>query len=76
VRHSLTSVQADATLISAHFANAARARRIQARDSGPLAAVMEHQKLAWEPGSRQAYHAVTLGFYEQSWPLIRQDGST
>ena len=25
---------------------------------------MARQKPAWEPGTRQAYHALTLGFYE------------
>lgn len=29
-----------------------------------LAAVLARQKPAWEPGTRQAYHAITLGFYE------------
>ena len=29
-----------------------------------LADVMARQRPAWEPGSRQAYHALTLGFYE------------
>jgi len=29
-----------------------------------LAKVMARQKPAWEPGSRQAYHAITIGFYE------------
>src|SRR5512143_2797306 len=29
-----------------------------------LAAALARQKPAWEPGTRQAYHAVTLGFYE------------
>ena len=29
-----------------------------------LAAVMERQAPAWPPGTRQAYHALTLGFYE------------
>jgi CubicO group peptidase (beta-lactamase class C family) len=29
-----------------------------------LAEVMARQKPAWEPGTRQAYHAVTIGFYE------------
>src|SRR5689334_22615712 len=33
-------------------------------DPDRLAAVMAHQKPAWEPGTRQAYHAITLGFYE------------
>ena len=29
-----------------------------------LAIVLARQKPAWEPGTRQAYHALTLGFYE------------
>jgi len=29
-----------------------------------LAEVMARQKPAWEPGERQAYHGLTLGFYE------------
>jgi len=29
-----------------------------------LAVVLARQKPAWEPGARQAYHAITLGFYE------------
>ncbi len=29
-----------------------------------LATVLARQKPAWEPGTRQAYHALTLGFYE------------
>jgi CubicO group peptidase (beta-lactamase class C family) len=29
-----------------------------------LAIVLARQKPAWPPGSRQAYHAVTLGFYQ------------
>lgn len=29
-----------------------------------LASVLARQKPAWEPGTRQAYHAVTIGFYE------------
>src|SRR5215471_20183185 len=29
-----------------------------------LAAVMARQRPAWEPGTRQAYHGLTLGFYE------------
>lgn len=33
-------------------------------DPDRLAQVMARQKPAWEPGSRQAYHALTLGFYE------------
>ena len=33
-------------------------------DLDRLAVVLARQKPAWEPGTRQAYHAVTLGFYE------------
>ena len=33
-------------------------------DLDRLAAVLARQKAAWEPGTRQAYHALTLGFYE------------
>jgi CubicO group peptidase (beta-lactamase class C family) len=29
-----------------------------------LAVVLARQRPAWEPGTRQAYHAITLGFYE------------
>ena len=33
-------------------------------DLDRLAAVMARQKPAWPPGTRQAYHGLTLGFYE------------
>ncbi len=33
-------------------------------DLDRLASVMARQKPAWEPGMRQAYHAISLGFYE------------
>lgn len=33
-------------------------------DPDRLAVVLARQKPAWEPGTRQAYHAITLGFYE------------
>lgn len=33
-------------------------------DSDRLAAILARQKPAWDPGTRQAYHAQTLGFYE------------
>jgi CubicO group peptidase (beta-lactamase class C family) len=33
-------------------------------DLDRLAEVLARQKPAWEPGTRQAYHALTLGFYE------------
>ena len=38
-------------------------RRVVA-DLDRLARVMARHKPAWEPGTRQAYHALTLGFYE------------
>lgn len=39
-------------------------------DLDRLAEVMAGQRPAWEPGERQAYHAITLGFYEGE--LIRR----
>jgi CubicO group peptidase (beta-lactamase class C family) len=33
-------------------------------DLDRLAVVLARQQPAWEPGTRQAYHALTLGFYE------------
>ena len=33
-------------------------------DLDRLAEILARQKPAWEPGTRQAYHAITLGFYE------------
>jgi CubicO group peptidase (beta-lactamase class C family) len=33
-------------------------------DLDRLAVVLARQKPEWEPGTRQAYHALTLGFYE------------
>jgi CubicO group peptidase (beta-lactamase class C family) len=33
-------------------------------DFDRLAHVLARQKPAWEPGTRQGYHAITLGFYE------------
>jgi len=38
-------------------------RRLVA-DLDRLAVVLARQKPAWEPGTRQAYHGITLGFYE------------
>jgi CubicO group peptidase (beta-lactamase class C family) len=35
-----------------------------------LAVVLARQKPVWEPGTRQAYHAITLGFYESE--LLRR----
>lgn len=39
-------------------------------DVDRLAEVLARQKPAWEPGMRQAYHAVTIGFYESE--LLRR----
>jgi len=39
-------------------------------DLDRLAVVLARQKPAWPPGTRQAYHALTLGFYEGE--LIRR----
>ena len=33
-------------------------------DVNRLAAVLARQRPAWEPGTRQAYHAITLGYYQ------------
>jgi CubicO group peptidase (beta-lactamase class C family) len=33
-------------------------------DLDRLAVVLARQRPAWEPGTRQAYHAITLGFYQ------------
>lgn len=39
-------------------------------DLDRLAVVLARQKPFWEPGTRQAYHAITLGFYESE--LLRR----
>lgn len=39
-------------------------------DLDRLAGVMERQRPIWTPGERQAYHAITLGFYENE--LVRR----
>ncbi len=39
-------------------------------DPDRLAAVLARQRQAWPPGDRQAYHGITLGFYESE--LIRR----
>jgi CubicO group peptidase (beta-lactamase class C family) len=39
-------------------------------DLDRLAVVLARQKPAWEPGTRQGYHAITLGFYESE--LLRR----
>jgi CubicO group peptidase (beta-lactamase class C family) len=39
-------------------------------DLDRLAVVLARQKPAWEPGTRQGYHAITLGYYENE--LLRR----
>ena len=52
-----------------------RVDRAVIADLDRLAGIMERQRPAWEPGERQAYHAISLGFYEGE--LIRRvDPST
>jgi CubicO group peptidase (beta-lactamase class C family) len=46
------------------FALDERVDRSVVADLDRLAAVLARQKPAWEPGTRQAYHAITLGYYE------------
>lgn len=46
------------------FAFDERVDRIVVADLDRLAGALARQKPAWEPGTRQAYHALTLGFYE------------
>ncbi len=40
------------------------------RDLDKLAVILARQRPRWEPGARQAYHAITLGFYESE--LLRR----
>lgn len=44
--------------------------RATVADLDRLAVILARQKPAWPPGTRQAYHALTLGFYEGE--LIRR----
>lgn len=39
-------------------------------DPDALAAAIARQKPAWEPGTRQGYHAISIGFYESE--LVRR----
>jgi len=39
-------------------------------DLDRLAVVLARQKPAWEPGTRQAYHGITIGYYENE--LLRR----
>lgn len=52
------------------FAFDEQADRSVVADLNRLAVVLARQKPAWEPGTRQAYHAITLGYYESE--LLRR----
>jgi CubicO group peptidase (beta-lactamase class C family) len=44
--------------------------RSMVADLDRLAVIMARQKPAWEPGTRQGYHAISLGFYQSE--LLRR----
>ncbi len=52
------------------FAFEEQGDRTLVADLDRLAVVLARQKPAWEPGTRQAYHAITLGYYENE--LLRR----
>ena len=52
------------------FALDERPVRSLVADPDRLADVLARQRPAWPPGTRQAYHAITLGFYESE--LLRR----
>lgn len=52
------------------FAFDEQGNRSLVADLDRLAVVLARQKPAWEPGTRQAYHAITLGYYESE--LLRR----
>jgi CubicO group peptidase (beta-lactamase class C family) len=52
------------------FALDERPTRSLVADPDRLAKVLARQRPAWPPGSRQAYHGITLGFYESE--LLRR----
>jgi CubicO group peptidase (beta-lactamase class C family) len=52
------------------FALDERPVRSLVADPDRLATVLARQKPAWPPGTRQAYHGITLGFYESE--LLRR----
>ncbi len=52
------------------FALDERPVRSLVADPDRLAIVLARQKPAWPPGARQAYHGITLGFYESE--LLRR----
>jgi CubicO group peptidase (beta-lactamase class C family) len=52
------------------FAFDEQADRSVVADLDRLAVVLARQRPAWEPGTRQAYHGITLGYYESE--LLRR----
>jgi CubicO group peptidase (beta-lactamase class C family) len=52
------------------FALDERLDRSIVADPDRLAVILARQKPAWEPGTRQAYHGITLGFFESE--LLRR----
>jgi CubicO group peptidase (beta-lactamase class C family) len=52
------------------FAFDEQADRSVVTDLDRLAVVLARQKPVWEPGTRQAYHAISLGYYESE--LLRR----
>lgn len=52
------------------FAFAEAVDKSTVADLDRLAVILARQKPAWEPGTRQAYHAITLGYYESE--LLRR----
>jgi len=52
------------------FAFDEQGNRSLVADLDRLAVVLARQKPTWEPGARQAYHAITLGYYESE--LLRR----
>ena len=52
------------------FALDEKLNRSLVADLDRLAVILARQKPAWKPGTRQAYHAITLGYYENE--LLRR----
>ena len=48
----------------ASSASTSKVDRAVIADPDRLAGIMARQRPEWEPGERQAYHAISLGFYE------------
>jgi CubicO group peptidase (beta-lactamase class C family) len=52
------------------YSSAEMGERELVADLDRLAVVLARQKPAWEPGTRQGYHALTIGYYESE--LLRR----